>query len=729
MTINIHVDLDNHIFHLKNDNMSYIIEIVNNNYLKHCYWGHALNSYNKLNKAKMSKRTFAAFSDINNPDFSLEFLPQEFPIDYQGDYKNPAIKVTLSDGSDIIRLNYDSYEIINDAIILNELPHARKNDTDSAKTLIINLIDNIAKIKVQLFYTIFEHTDVIVRSSKIFNIGNAPFTLNHLVSASFDLPYQNQLCHSFFGSHQDEFQIQCQKISHGQFKIGTSRGASGPQYPPYLAISSNATEFFGDVHGMTLIYSGNHTELIERDQYDQLRLQIGLNPDQFSWILQPNQSFQTPQAVLSYSPNGLNGLAQNFHKFTKDHLINPVFRKKSSPILINSWEMTYYDVNEKLMLGIINRASELGFEAVVLDDGWFKGRTSSKSSLGDWKVDKAKFPNSLFNIIKEAHQKNLKFGIWFEPEMISPNSELYKNHPDWVVKSPKYDCFFSRSQWVLDLTQKDVQNYIISTLTNFINTYSIDYIKWDMNRHIVENESQLKNNQHSKAFSHLYMLGLYRIINQLTKTFPEVLFENCSSGGGRLDYGMLYYFPQTWASDNTDGLNRQFIQYGASYLFHPYLLTGHVSAIPNHQTMRSTPLKSRMNLASSTNMGYELDILNLNNDEEKYISNHIKEYKSERDTLQNSNFYRIISPFDSNICSWMFKTQTESIVYIFRNLNKVTRRYEILKIPYLDVDSDYYISELDLVISGSELAFSGIYVEFPNNDWESCKYHIKKMSN
>lgn len=727
MTFSITFDNNSKIFHLTNGNISYIIEIVNERYLAHRYWGRALKSYHKLNQKPLSKKTFAAVLDLNQPTFSLEFLPAEFPHAYQGDYKQTALSIAQIDGNDMLRLQYDRFKIIAGLPNIPDLPQARNHKTDPAKTLILYLKDDLAGVQVELFYSIFEHNNSIIRSSKVTNIGTDCLTINHLASASLDLFYNNQTITSLHGSHQNEFQLQQQPLPHGLFKTATTRGASGPQYVPFIALNQKATEDSGEVWALTLIYSGNHAEIAERDQYDQVRLQIGINPEQFAWRLACNESFYSPQAVLVFSNQGFNAMSQEFHQFTKKHLINPLFLEKPAPILTNSWEMTYYDVNEEKMMGLIETASSLGFEAVVLDDGWFKKRHSSKSSLGDWQVDKEKFPHDLFPIIKKIHANNMKFGIWFEPEMISAKSELIKKHPNWVMKATNYPALYGRNQFFLDLTLPAVQTFIVDTLANFITTYQIDYLKWDMNRHITEPFSQMRNHQHPKAYSHQYMLALYRIIARLTKQFPKVLFENCSSGGGRFDYGMLYYFPQTWASDNTDGLDRQLIQYGASYLFHPYQMTGHVSTTPNHQTQRRIALETRMELASATNMGYELDLMKLDSTTKHKVKQHLDQYKKIRQLIKDANFYRLCSPFTSNLCGWLFesKTQTDYFLTVFRNNYHVTEQAYNLKIPHLNPDLDYLLVEKNLVVSGSELVYSGIALSFAKHDHSALTLHLK----
>ncbi len=728
MTLNIAFDESSQIFHLHNNSISYMIELLEDKYLAHRYWGPYIKQFDKLNQKPLKKRTFSSRPEKSDEHFSLEFVPQEFPISYQGDYKESALEVTFHDNSHVFRLTYSDYQIITDSPDIAPLPHARKNRNSHSKTLVINLIDEITHIQVNLYYTIFENYDALIRSSEVINLGKKSLIIDQLMSASLDQLYSGQEVISFYGSHQAEFQKNNAPIQHGQFITGTSRGSSGPQYVPFIAVGKNADEQHGQIHAMTLLYSGNHRELIERDQYDQLRLQIGLNPSQFSCQLAEQESFQSPQALLVYSKNGFNGMSKVFHSFNKNHISPPNQVSTTKPILINSWEMTYFEVNEALMLKLIDQASQLGFEAVVLDDGWFKGRNSSKTSLGDWQVDQSKFPNGLEVIVEKCRQKKLKFGIWFEPEMISPESDLYTRKTHWIVKAPHHAAHLGRNQYVLDLTQNEAQQFLLNTMREFIYTYKPDYIKWDMNRHIVEPFSQISEFL-PKEFSHRYMIKLYEILDQLTTEFPEIIFENCSSGSGRLDFGMLYYFPQTWASDNTDALDRQKIQYGASYLFHPYQLTGHVSDVPNHQTNRITPIQTRMNLASSTNMGYELNILTLSDEDKRAIKNHLNQYKAQRDLIQNGSFYRLCSPFESNITAWLFesKAKDEILLFVFKNCFNITELNTILTIPYADPTAEY-IDSNGYHYFGDELKYSGLSIPFEKGDFQSYSLHLKKLN-
>ena len=721
-------DNQRQVFHLMNDNISYVFEIVEDSYLAHRHWGKRIESYSFSNKPTLKKRTFAAMTIPERPEFSLEYVPQEVSFPNQGDYREPSVQIRMSNGYTVSRFGYEKFEISDGAPEFTAFPHARDITASDSQTLTIHLVDPVSSIRLLLFYTIFEDADVIIRSSKIINESRSSVMIEKLSSASIDMRYDGQLSTTFYGTHQKEYQLNRQPISHGKFSVGSNRGASGPQYPPYLSISKDATEFAGDVHAMTLIYSGNHLSNLERDQYNHLRLQIGLNPDTFAWQLGPGESFQSPQAVLSFSDKGYNGNSNAFHQFFNKHLIPQNWVKKPRPVLVNSWEMSYFDVSEKIMKDLIDSAKEMGFETVVLDDGWFGERTSSKTSLGDWQVDANKFPNGIKPLVDYAKEQGLQFGIWFEPEMISPNSDLVKSHPDWVMRTAEYEPLLGRSQYILDLTNAEVQTFIIDLLTRSIEDFGVSYIKWDMNRHMTDPASNLPNRTHANEYSHRYMLGLYRILDTITTLFPEVLFENCSSGGGRLDPGMLYFMPQTWASDNTDGLDRQRIQYGVSYLFPPYSLTGHVSSVPNHQTGRVIDFETRKHLASSTNMGYEMDIMQLSDHEKAVVKAHVEGYKEDRDFLMASEFYRLESPFDTNHCTWMFTDEARNkiIVYLFRNTYDVSELSFLIKIPFIDLKANYVEVNSRKQYSGSELANCGIALENPIGDHLALRLDFEK---
>ncbi len=724
--IRIMYDAEKHIFHLSNQKISYIMELKENTLL-HRYWGSRLRSYHGANRPEAVKRTFAASLNPQNPLFSLETEPQEFSCPHQGDYRETSVSVQLQNGAVAGRMKYQSYEIMDRLPVIEGMPHIRTRKQTAARTLAVHFLDEVGKTELTLYYSILEDSAVIIRSARITNQGNQAAWIEKASSALIDTTYQRQQLITFYGTHQKEFQISRQEIGHGTCSIGSCRGASSPQYPPFAALCTReTTEHAGEVHAFQLIYSGNHCASVQRDQYDHLRVVIGIHPDDFSWKLLPGESFQTPQAVLTYSNTGFNGMSQELHQLYTEHLFPGQWAKKKRPVLLNSWEMCYFDVSEEKMLHVIKEAAKLGFELVVLDDGWFGHRNNSKSSLGDWTVNTEKFPHGLTPLMECAKENGIQLGIWFEPEMISPDSALMQAHSDWHMQADGYTPLLGRNQLVLDLTQKEVQDYIIKTVSDFIKKYPVSYIKWDMNRHMTDPDSLYLPPDRKGEFFHRYMLGLYRILETLTTDFPEVLFENCSSGGGRFDAGMSFYMPQTWCSDNTDALDRQSIQYGASYLFPPSAVTAHVSAVPNHQTGRSMPFDTRAAVASSANMGYELNILELSLEEREQIRTHLAAYKQEREFLFHGDFYRLYSPFDGENCAWMFidPEKTHALIYCFIREYEVSSLSCLLKIPYVDSQKIYEEKSTGRCFAGEELIYAGLAVNPARGDFPVIRLEL-----
>ena len=725
--INIFYDTEKHLFHLSNNKISYIMELKSSTWLLHRYWGPRLNAYYGSNYPIEAKRTFAASLVPESPAFSLETAPQEFSCPHQGDYREPSISIRGKNGYSIGRMQYQRYEITDKLHIPDGLPHIRPQENKDAGTLSIYFQDKVSPIQLALHYSILEDSAVVIRSLQVINLGNEPVWIERAFSTLIDTAYTDEQLVTFYGTHQKEFQINRQDISHGSFSIGSTRGASSPQYPPFAALCSpETTEYSGDVRAFHLIYSGCHCIRTERDQYEHLRITMGIHPKDFCWKLLPGESFQTPEAVLVYSSKGFNGMSQESHQLYTRHLFPRQWAERERPVLLNSWEMCYFNVSEEKMLNVIQKAADLGFELVVLDDGWFGRRNSSKSSLGDWEVNTEKFPNGLTPLLEYARKNGILFGIWFEPEMISPDSALMRAHPDWPAQIPGYAPLLGRNQLVLDLTRQEIQDYILETLSLFLKTYPVSYIKWDMNRHITDPGSSALPPDRTGEFFHRYMLGLYHILEQLTIRFPDILFENCSSGGGRFDAGMSFYMPQTWCSDNTDALDRQIIQYGASYLFPPASITSHVSAIPNHQTGRRIPYSVRTAVSSSANMGYELNILNLTLEEQEQIKKHLAEYKTKRNLLMTGVFYRLQSPFDGRNCAWMFTDQQKSqavIYYFIREYNPAILSY-LLKIPYLDAGKIYIEKNSGRRFTGNELIHAGLTIKPVPGDYPAIELEL-----
>jgi alpha-galactosidase len=466
------------------------------------------------------------------------------------------------------------------------------------------------------------------------------------------------------------------------------------------------------------VYSGNFLAQVEVDQFRTARVSMGINPFDFTWLLESGESFQTPEVVMVYSDQGLNGMSQTYHELYRTRLARGSFRDRERPILINNWEATYFDFNEEKIMNIARTAAELGIELFVLDDGWFGERDDDRRSLGDWTVNRRKLPNGLDGLAKQVNELGLQFGLWIEPEMVSPNSELYRKHPDWCLHVPNRPRSEGRNQLVLDYSRQDVCDYMIETISNVLASAPITYVKWDMNRHMTEVGSAALPPERQRETAHRYMLGLYRVMEEITSRFPHILFESCSGGGGRFDPGILYYMPQTWTSDNTDAVSRLKIQYGTSLVYPISVMGAHVSAVPNHQVGRMTSLTMRGHVSMSGNFGYELDITKLTETEKQIIKEQVAFYKDVRRLVQFGTFYRLLSPFEGNEAAWMFvsEDQSEALVAYFRVLAEANAPLSYLRLKGLDPNQDYEIEGLG-VYGGDELMYAGVALPYRLGDF------------
>ncbi|KAF9404575.1 hypothetical protein HW555_014270 [Spodoptera exigua] len=524
------------------------------------------------------------------------------------------------------------------------------------------------------------------------------------------------------GAHTNEATIHRQPLHSGVQKIASTRGTSSPQHHPFLGLADRYTnEDQGNVYGFHFIYSGNFVAQAEVEQYGSTRVQIGINPETFEWKLSPKSNFETPEVVLNFSSKGFNQLSQTFHKLYQTYLIPEQWQQAERPILLNSWEGNYFDFTEDALIEQARLAKELGIELFVLDDGWFSQREDDTTSLGDWTVNQVKLPHGIEHFADRIHQEKMTFGLWFEPEMVSVKSHLFERYPEWSLQVPNYPQTQGRQQLVLNLSLPQVQDYLIQVLTNYLSTNKIDYIKWDMNRHLTEVGSFLLPNDQQKEVSHRYVLGLYRILAEVTEQFPHVLFENCSSGGGRFDPGMVAYMPQTWASDNTDALCRSKIQYGYSYLYPPVMMGAHVSDSPNHQVGRNTPLASRFLIAMSGNFGYELAIKNQSPQELEEIKEQIVFYKKHRTLIQFGQFYRLKELDKAYSSAWLFKNEKEALLVYSNGLAQPAQAVQYIKTKYLEESALYKDTSTGQVYSGSELNHAGILVPRIKGDFH-CFY-------
>ncbi|MCK7606622.1 alpha-galactosidase [Geobacillus stearothermophilus] len=716
-------------FHLRAGKASYVMQLFRSGYLAHVYWGKAVRDVRGARAFPRLDRAFSPNPAPSDRTFSLDTLPQEYPAYGNTDFRSPAYQVQLENGSTVTDLRYKTHRIYKGKPRLNGLPATYVEHENEAETLEIVLEDALIGLEVTLQYTAYEKWNVITRAARFENKGGERLKLLRALSMSVDFPTADYDWIHLPGAWGRERWIERRPLVTGVQAAESRRGASSHQQNPFIALAAkNVDEHQGEVYGFSFVYSGNFLAQIEVDQFRTARVSMGINPFDFTWLLQPGESFQTPEVVMVYSDQGLNGMSQTYHELYRTRLARGAFRDRERPILINNWEATYFDFNEEKIVNIARTAAELDIELVVLDDGWFGERDDDRRSLGDWIVNRRKLPNGLDGLAKQVNELGLQFGLWIEPEMVSPNSELYRKHPDWCLHVPNRPRSEGRNQLVLDYSRQDVCDYMIETISNVLASAPITYVKWDMNRHMTEIGSAALPPERQRETAHRYMLGLYRVMDEITARFPHILFESCSGGGGRFDPGMLYYMPQTWTSDNTDAVSRLKIQYGTSLVYPISAMGAHVSAVPNHQVGRVTSLKTRGHVAMSGNFGYELDITKLTETEKQMIKQQVAFYKEVRRLVQFGTFYRLLSPFEGNEAAWMFVSadRSEALVAYFRVLAEANAPLSHLRLKGLDPNQDYEIEGLG-VYGGDELMYAGVAVPHRLGDFTSMMWRLKAV--
>ncbi len=707
-------------FYISTDNTTYIIELLDGKIPVHRYWGNTLKNMPSIENTNADFNTIYCIENTENPSaLSTGTLPLEYGIYGTGDMREPAVSVQLADGSFTLEPEYLSHKIYKGKRSINGLPSSYAVN-DDATTLELTLADKASNINIILYYTVFEEYDIITRSTKIVNLSEKPIDIKRISSACVDFYDSSLEIVHLPGSWARERHIERSKPNHGIMRFDSKRGASGHCENPFIAMCEpNATETNGDVYAMNLVYSGNFEIVAELDPFNTLRTLIGINSFNFSWKLNPNEEFASPETVMTYSSKGFGDMSRNLHNFYRNRLCRGKYQHSARPVLINNWEATYFDFNEEKILAIAEKAKEVGIDMLVLDDGWFGKRNNDDSSLGDWYSNKEKLPNGLAGLGKKLNGLGMKFGVWFEPEMVSPDSDLYKIHPDWCIHIDGRTPHLGRNQLVLDLSRIEVCDYIIGFLTETLSNAPISYVKWDMNRYISDISST--------ELSHRYMLGLYSVLEAVTSKFPDVLFEGCAGGGGRFDPGMLYYFPQIWCSDDTDAVERLYIQYGTSFAYPTCTMGSHISACPNHQIGRTTPFSMRGNVAMSGQFGYELDLSTLTVDEIKTAKEQVAFYKAHRETIQFGDMFRLSSPFESNIASWQYisKDKNEVVAFFFTITGKANTLHKMIKLQGLETDCNYKCAENGKIYSGAYLMQFGLPA-FQNADYISNIIVLKK---
>ena len=685
-------------FHLYNNEVSYIMRIMENGQLENLYYGKKIHD----------KEDFAYFHDeamrsqmsvcIPEPGLlSMQYTRQEYPSYGTGDYRSPAVTIAQENGSRIIDFKYAGHEIYSGKKEILPLPATYVEGKEEAETLEVTLHDNVMDTDLILSYTIYEAYPVITRNTKFVHKGKEKIVLERAMSASVEFLDMDYEMVQLSGGWSRERYVKNRKLEMGIQSIQSLNGTCcGAEHNPFLALKRpHTTESQGEVYGFSLVYSGNYLGQVEVSTFDMTRVMMGINPEDFSWELKSGESFQTPEVVMVYSDKGLNKMSQTYHRLYRKRLMHGEWRDKARPILLNNWEATYFDFNEEKILTIAKKAKEAGVELFVLDDGWFGARNDDYRGLGDWYVNLEKLPDGISGLSKKVEELGLKFGLWVELEMVNKDSDLYRAHPDWIISAPNRFESHARHQNVLDFSRKEVVDYIYEMIAKVIRESSISYIKWDMNRYMSEPYSKGSAPCEQGKVMHKYILGVYDLYTRLTTEFPHILFESCASGGARFDPAMLYFAPQTWCSDDTDASERTKIQYGTSYVYPIVSMGSHVSAVPNHQMHRITPIETRANVAYFGTFGYELDLNLLSDAEIETVKKQIAFMKEHRELIQmDGDFYRLLSPFEGNETAWMVVSsdKTQAVAAFYQRLNKVNASWLRLKLDGLDANTKYEVS-------------------------------------
>ena len=703
---------ENKTFNIKTKNSSYVLGVIFDNNLVNLHYGKKIDNYViDYENLPFKGQSFSA-NDVKGYGLSTDVMPMEYPCYGSADLRTPAFHAEYENGSRITKLEFDSYKIFDGKKKLSGLPATYVEDDSEAQTLEITLCDRLTGLRVILSYTAFTEIDAIAKSVRIVNNGEQKINIKSALSSTtsfFDKEFD--FVH-LEGAWARERSIQKMPLINGIMAVDSKRVSSGHFHSPFLALArKNATETEGEVYGFSLVYSGNHIEQVEVNPFDMARVNVGINPFDFGWVLNPGAEFQTPEVILTYSDSGFGKMSRTYHKLYRTRLVRGKYRDIERHVLINNWEATYFDFDEEKILKIAEKAKSVGVELMVLDDGWFGVRNDDNCSLGDWYVNRDKLPNGIEGLATKIEEMGMKFGLWFEPEMISENSELCRNHPDWCIHAEGRERSPSRNQLVLDLTREDVRDYIVDSVSAILKSAPISYVKWDMNRNISELGSAKLQPKQQQEMAHRYILGIYEVLESITTAFPDVLFEGCSGGGGRFDAGMLYYFPQYWTSDDSDAVERMYIQYGTSLAMPASAMGAHVSAVPNHQLGRTTPLKTRGDVAFAGQLGYELDLNTLTDEEIEAVKEQIETYKKIRDVVHHGDMYRLRNPFEGRNCAWEFVKDDTVVLMYYTLYARCNLSRTCVKLSGLLEDAKYTNQETGMEYTGSFLMNVGLYFD------------------
>jgi len=718
------IDESRGVFLLSTNSTSYAFRLVEGAIPAHIHWGRRLGAATALAIPDSSRRSFSVQSPVRGGLVDLNACPVEYGYAGSGDFRTPAWEATDAEGYPILEAWYEGHSVSQGKPELDGLPSVRPAAGGEAETLEIVLRDAPSGLAIHLYYTVFPAFDVITRSAVFVNSGKAPIVLSRAASLCVDLPNIGFDMVSLYGAWGREAHISRHPVTFGAHSIGSRRGTSSHHANPFLALAEpSANEHHGEVRAAALVYSGNFLAQVERSSDDQVRLLLGINPDTFSWLLAPGERFATPEALLVYSDCGFNGMSQRFHAIMRERLMRSRFRDQPRPILVNNWEATHFSFTHESLLPIVDAAAGMGIELFVLDDGWFGARDDDRTSLGDWSENLRKLPRGVEGLAAEVARRRLRFGLWFEPEMVSPDSELFRAHPDWCLHIPGREKPIGRNQLVLDFSRPEVCEEIVRRVCAVLDSAPIAYVKWDMNRYLTHVASPSLPPERRGETAHRYVLGLYRVMEEITSRHPDILFAGCSGGGGRFDAGILSYMPQIWGSDNTDAVDRLRIQYGLSLVYPISAIEAHVTAVPNHQVGRVTPFATRGAVAMSGNFGFELDLTQLGEEERRMATEFIVFYKEHRELIQYGVFWRLESPFDGSgsKVAWMFtdKRAERALLFSFEILNVANRQPRFLPLAGLGPDTLYRIEGAEEEFTGAELMSRGLCLPVPKGDFTS----------
>ena len=718
------------IFTLQTKNTTYQMQVDRYGFLLHLYYGkktdtcmdYLLTYYDR----GFSGNPYDAGEDRT---YSMDTLPQEFPCYGNGDFRSTAFAVENVDGSMSCDLRYKSHKIFDGKYNLEGLPAVYASE-EEAQTLEILMEDPVTGVKVVLLYGVLPAQDIITRSVSVKNESSGKIYLNKIESASLDFLYGDYELLTFYGRHAMERNVQRVPVVHGTQKIGSVRGTSSHQYNPMMILAEKeTTEDKGNCYAMSFVYSGCFQGEVLKDQLNQTRMMLGLQEEAFRYPLETGEMFQAPEVILSYSSEGMNRLSQNLHHCIRQHICRGKYKEEIRPILINSWEAAYFDFTGDTIYELAKAAKEVNIDMLVMDDGWFGKRDDDNSGLGDWFVNEKKLGGTLGNLIKRINDLGVKFGIWIEPEMVSEDSDLYRKHPDWALTVPGRNPVRSRNQLVLDFSRKEVVDEIYDQICKVLDQGNIEYVKWDMNRSLMDVYSSVTRDQ--GRVLHDYVLGLYDFLERLVQRYPNLLIEGCSGGGGRFDAGMMYYTPQIWCSDNTDAIDRLRIQYGTSFGYPVSVVGSHVSAVPNHQTGRKTPLHTRGVVAMSGTFGYELNLMKLSEEEKQEIREQIEEYNRYAPIIQNGLYYRLSNPTTEEICAWEFvhtdeKEQSKVLLNIVMQVIHGNMTVNYVKLQGLEETAVYREEKSGKRYTGAALMYGGMPLPIEPGEYQAYQYCFVK---